>query len=82
MKPVWIGIACFLAVAAALAAGTASAAFEIDFMRHGETLWNRAKVLQGSVSYSRLSAKGVAVAVMGEGLALTIQSNDTVATDL
>ena len=81
MKSVGNKLACLLAVAAAFVAGTASAAFEIDFMRHGETLWNRAKVLQGSVSYSRLSAKGVAVAVMGEGLALTIQSNDTVATD-
>ena len=69
MKLFWSKIACLLAVAAAFAAGTASAAFEIDFMRHGETLWNRAKVLQGSVSYSRLSAKGVAVAeATAEGL--------------
>lgn len=40
---------------------SAEAAFEIDFMRHGETLWNRAKVLQGTLSYPQLSAKGVAM---------------------
>jgi len=44
-----------------LCAGLAQAAFEIDFMRHGETLWNRAKVLQGTTPYPQLSTKGVAM---------------------
>lgn len=32
--------------------------FEVYFLRHGETTWNRAHVLQGSISYSRLTSKG------------------------
>lgn len=32
--------------------------FDVYFLRHGETTWNRAHVLQGSISYSRLTSKG------------------------
>ena len=37
-------------------------AFEVYFLRHGETTWNRAKVLQGSVAYTDLTRKGVRMA--------------------
>ena len=36
--------------------------FEVYFMRHGETSWNRAKVLQGSIAYTDITAKGVGMA--------------------
>ena len=32
---------------------------EVWFLRHGETTWNRAKVLQGSIPYTTLTRKGV-----------------------
>ena len=35
---------------------------EVYFLRHGETTWNRAKVLQGSVPYTDLTGKGVRMA--------------------
>ena len=41
---------------------TARADFEVYFMRHGETPWNRAKVLQGSIAYTDLTAVGVGMA--------------------
>lgn len=60
----------FSLFAGLLCIGDASAAFEIDFMRHGETTWNRAKVLQGTIDYPLLSAKGLAVTkATAEGLA-------------
>ena len=40
----------------------AEAAVEIRFLRHGETTWNRARVLQGSVPYTDLTRKGVMMA--------------------
>ena len=41
----------FLCLAVAVAASLAGRAdFEVYFMRHGETSWNRAKVLQGSIA--------------------------------
>lgn len=39
-----------------------SQALEVYFMRHGETTWNRAKMLQGSISYPDLTEKGVRMA--------------------
>ena len=37
--------------------------FEVYFLRHGETTWNRARLLQGSVADTRLTPKGEAMAV-------------------
>jgi len=37
---------------------SAWADFEVYFLRHGETSWNRAKILQGSIDYTRLTPKG------------------------
>ena len=37
-------------------------ALEVWFLRHGETTWNRAKILQGSVPYTDLTQKGVRMA--------------------
>ena len=37
-------------------------AFEIHFLRHGETVWNRSKVLQGSMVHLDLSSRGVRMA--------------------
>ena len=39
-----------------------SQALEVYFMRHGETVWNRSKVLQGAIAYPDLTEKGVRVA--------------------
>ena len=47
---------------AAAVAFRADAAIDICFLRHGETTWNRAKVLQGSVSYTDLTMKGIRMA--------------------
>lgn len=47
---------------AAVAVLTAHADFEVYFMRHGETPWNKAKVLQGSIAYTDLTPVGVAMA--------------------
>ena len=38
------------------------AAVEVYFLRHGETTWNRAHLLQGSVSNTELTRKGVRMA--------------------
>lgn len=48
----------FLAVAAFLTVWSAKADFEVYFLRHGQTTWNRAKILQGSVADTRLTPKG------------------------
>ena len=40
----------------------ADAAIDVFFLRHGETTWNRAKVLQGSIPYTDLTWKGVRMA--------------------
>ena len=50
-----------LLLAAALAF-RADAAIDICFLRHGETTWNRAKILQGSIPYTDLTWKGVRMA--------------------
>lgn len=43
--------------------------FEVYFLRHGETFWNRAKILQGSVSDTMLTRRGVRMAeCTAEGL--------------
>ena len=52
----------FLTLAVAALAFHANAAIDILFLRHGETTWNRAKILQGSVPYTDLTAKGVRMA--------------------
>ena len=36
--------------------------FEVYFMRHGETPWNRAKVLQGSIGYTDITETGIGMA--------------------
>lgn len=43
-------------------AGVARADFEVYFLRHGETTWNRAHILQGSVSNTVLTARGLEMA--------------------
>ena len=43
-------------------AASALADFEVYFMRHGETPWNRARVLQGSIGMTDLTQVGVAMA--------------------
>ena len=52
----------FALVAAVLAWTSVRADFEVLFLRHGETSWNRAKVLQGSVSDTDLTVRGVRMA--------------------
>ena len=48
----------------------ARADFEVYFLRHGETTWNRAHVLQGSLSYPRLTPRGERMAAAtAEGMA-------------
>ena len=37
-------------------------ALEVHFLRHGETTWNRSKVLQGSIGYTDLTLRGVRMA--------------------
>ena len=49
-------------LAGGLLAFSARADFDVYFMRHGETSWNRAKVLQGSISYTELTPRGVKMA--------------------
>ena len=39
-----------------------SQALEVYFMRHGETTWNRAKILQGTIAHPDLTEKGVRMA--------------------
>ena len=34
-------------------------ALEVHFLRHGETTWNRGKVIQGSIPYTELTPRGV-----------------------
>ena len=59
-------------LASIFASLVAEAAFEVYFLRHGETLWNRAHVLQGSVSFTGLTERGVRMAkATGEGMAAT-----------
>ena len=49
---------------------SARADFEVWFLRHGETTWNRERRLQGSVSYTKLTENGRLMAMMtGENLA-------------
>ena len=46
----------------AIGALGARADFEVYFLRHGETYWNRTKILQGSVSDTMLTRRGVRMA--------------------
>lgn len=65
-----IAVKSLLLAAAVFAATASEAAFEVYFLRHGETLWNRAHILQGSVPYTGLTDRGVRMAkVTGEGMA-------------
>lgn len=48
--------------ALALFAPQANAAIDVYFLRHGETPWNRAKILQGSISHVDLTDNGVRMA--------------------
>ena len=57
-RAIWIASTFLLATAAL----RADAAIDICFLRHGETTWNRAKVLQGSISYIDLTQNGVRMA--------------------
>ena len=48
---------------------SAEAAFDVYFLRHGQTDWNREKRLQGSVSHPRLTDEGRRMAeATGEGM--------------
>ena len=40
----------------------ADAAVDVYFLRHGETTWNRAKLLQGSIDHVDLTPKGILMA--------------------
>ena len=72
---------CLGLLTAVLLSASAEAAIEIDFMRHGETLWNRARILQGTTPYPQLSAEGVAVTkATAEGLAAAGVKYDRVFT--
>ena len=55
-----------LTIAALIVAAAATSlrawGLEVYFLRHGETTWNRAKILQGSVPYTDLTKKGVRMA--------------------
>ena len=51
-----------VAISVAALALCADAAIDICFIRHGETTWNRAHILQGSVPYTDLTPKGVRMA--------------------
>lgn len=45
-------------------------ALEIHFLRHGETAWNRSRVMQGSIPYTDLTMRGVRMAeATAEGMA-------------
>ena len=54
--------AALFALVLALFAHQANAAVEVYFLRHGETPWNRAKILQGSISHVDLTDTGVQMA--------------------
>lgn len=64
-KRIVLVVACaFLAVL------SAQAAFDVYFLRHGQTDWNREKRLQGSVPHPRLTDEGRRMAeATGEGMA-------------
>ncbi len=56
-------------------------ALEVYFMRHGETTWNRAKLLQGTVAYPDLTEKGERMAAAtAKGLAVAGISFDRIYT--
>ena len=46
----------------AFAAALPSLALEVYFLRHGETTWNRSKVLQGAISHPDLTDRGARMA--------------------
>ena len=56
---VWMAFAALCLAGAPLGA---DAAVEVYFLRHGETTWNRAHLLQGSISDTELTRKGVRMA--------------------
>lgn len=55
-------IFCNATLLVGLLALPADAAIDIYFLRHGETTWNRAKILQGSISFTDLTDKGIRMA--------------------
>ena len=58
------------ALVLAVVAYSARADFEVWFLRHGETTWNRERRLQGSISHTKLTERGRRMAeVTGETLA-------------
>ena len=57
------GLPCRLCVLLMTFLGVLSShALEVYFLRHGETTWNRDKILQGSISHPDLTEKGVRMA--------------------
>ena len=61
--------AAFVVVLDLAVVWTASADVEVWLMRHGETAWNRAKILQGTIDSPALTPRGVAMAeATAEGL--------------
>jgi len=47
---------------AVLAGGLSTSALEVHFLQHGETTWDRSKIVQGSIPYVRLTLQGVRMA--------------------
>ncbi len=57
------GLPCRLCVLLMTFLGVLSShALEVYFLRHGETTWNRSKVLQGAISHPDLTDRGVKMA--------------------
>lgn len=53
---------CWIGIVLCAVGLVARADFDVYFMRHGETPWNRAKVVQGSVPYVDITDVGVGMA--------------------
>ena len=62
MRRLEFQVATLFALALALFALQGKAAVDVYFLRHGETPWNRAKILQGSISHVDLTDAGVQMA--------------------
>ena len=59
MKSKFATAAKFVLAVAALQGCLSADALEVHFLRHGETTWNRGKVIQGSIPYTELTPRGV-----------------------
>ncbi len=59
MKSKFATAAKFVFAVAALQGCLSADALEVHFLRHGETTWNRGKVIQGSIPYTELTPRGV-----------------------